>query len=253
MPLDSLVAAWRASGVESGDVVLVHSSLKRTLLAQHTTPEEVYQSFLEAVGTEGTVVFPLFNFGFTEGEPFDMRTTPSRMGALTEVARTDPRAVRSGHPIYSFAAIGPQAHRFDVDNQSGYGPDSPFAVLRELRGKIGVLDLHDQNSMTFYHHVEEMLDVDYRFHKKFTGQYTDTTGNTTERTYSLFVRDFERGVETDVNRMGDRLWDRDLYKGSRRLEGSGLRTIDANALFDEVASVIQAGEAAQFLISINTP
>ncbi len=241
---------WRRCGIESGDVVLVHSSLKRTLQAYDTTPEEVFRSFLDAVGPSGTVLFPLFNFDFTKGVPFDIRTTPSQMGALTETARRHPNAVRSGHPIYSFAVIGLHARHFDVDNLSGYGADSPFAILRQLDGKIGVLDLEDQNSMTFYHHVEEMHGVSYRFHKPFIGQYTDQGGVTGVRTYSLFVRDLDKGVTTDVNPMSELLWESGLYQGDRPKQGVGLRTISAQALYSAVSSVIEADRALGLLYSI---
>lgn len=241
---------WRSCGIQAGDVFLIHSSLKRTLQKYHTTPEVILKSFLEAVGPEGTLVLPLFNFDFTRGVPFDIRGTPSQMGALTEAARLYPGAVRSGHPIYSFAAIGPQAEKFNVNNTSGYGPDSPFAVLRELDGKIGVIDLMDQDSMTFYHHIEELHDVDYRYHKEFTADYTGWDGNTEKRTYSLFVRDIEKGVQTDVNPMGEILWDQGLYSGDRPWEGTGLRVIAAREMFDEVSRVIQAGEAEKYLFSI---
>lgn len=245
-----LAQNWRKCGIHPGDVVLVHSSLKRTLQTHNTTPQAVMESFLEAVGPDGTVLFPLFNFDFTKGVPFDIRSTPSQMGALTEAARLHPDALRSGHPIYSFAIIGPQAQKFNVDNFSGYGPDSPFAILRQLDGKIGVLDLEDQNSMTFYHHIEEMHGVPYRFHKKFTGQYTDANGVTSERTYGLFVRDLDKGVTTDVNPMGEILWEKGLYHGDRPKRGIGLRTISANAMYDAVSEVIKAGRALGLLYSI---
>jgi aminoglycoside 3-N-acetyltransferase len=138
-----------------------------------------------------------------------------------------------------------------VDNFSGYGPDSPFAILRQLGGKIGILDLEDQNSMTFYHHIEEMHGVPYRFHKKFTGQYTDANGVTSERTYGLFVRDLVRGVTTDVNPMGEILWEKGLYHGDRPKQGIGLRVISSNAMYDAVSEVIEDGRALGLLYSIN--
>jgi len=246
----ALAQNWRKCGVNPGDIVLVHSSLKRTLQTYNTTPLAVMESFLEAVGPDGTVLFPLFNFDFTKGVPFDIRNTPSQMGALTEAARVHSNALRSGHPIYSFAIIGPQAQHFNVDNFSGYGPDSPFAILRQLGGKIAVLDLDDQNSMTFYHHIEEMHAVPYRFHKRFTGQYTDANGVTSERTYGLFVRKLEEGVTTDVNRMGDILWEKGLYHGERPKQGIGLRTISANEMYGAVSEVIETGRALGLLYSI---
>lgn len=257
MNIDSLTSQWREGGVALGDTLLLHSSLKRTLLqaksSQSTiTVETVLESFLRAVGPEGTLLLPLFNFDFTSGSPFSHHSTPSKMGALTELARKRPDAVRTGHPIYSFAVIGAQSHRFaNVNNQSGYGVDSPFALLRELDGKVGILNLDDQNSMTFYHHVEEMLNVDYRYHKTFVGDYTDAQGNQAKRSYSLFVRDTEKGVQTHVNPMGEELWRKGLYQGSRHDEGSGFRTIRARDLFDTTAAVIQNGKALGTLYRVD--
>jgi aminoglycoside 3-N-acetyltransferase len=202
------------------------------------------KSFLDAVGPEGTLLLPLFNFGFAQGEPFDMRSTPSKMGALTEAGRQHEAVVRTGHPIYSFAAIGADADAFEgVNNRSGYGEDSPFGMLREMGGKIAVLDLDDQNSMTFYHHVEEMKAVPYRYFKAFFGQYTAMDGTLSMEAYSLYVRDLTAGVLTDVNRCGEAMWQAGLYKGERPGSGAGLRVIEARAMYDFVAGVIEADHA----------
>lgn len=237
--------------IAPGSLLLLHSSLSRTLRRHACNPQAVLQAILDRLGPEGTLLLPLFNFDFTKGVPFDMRFTPSKMGALTEIGRLFPGAVRTGHPIYSFAALGHKATAFvDINNRSGYGPDSPFAKLRELDGDIGVLDLPEQNSMTFYHHVEEMLEVTYRYHKSFTGSYTDLHGHETVRSYSLFVRDIESGVLTSVDRMGERLWDKGLYRGDRPGVDSGLRVISANNLFNETAAIISSGLAKDFLYDI---
>jgi hypothetical protein len=126
-------------------------------------------------------------------------------------------------------------------NKSGYGIDSPFALLRQLGGKIGIVDLEDQNSMTSYHHVEEMLSVDYRYFKDFSGEYVDSGSLSSEKTYSLFVRDLSRGVTTDVNRMGEILWKEGLYKGFRQGVGNGLWTVDAQELFNRTSTEILEG------------
>ena len=104
--------------------------------------------------------------------------------------------------------------------------------------------------MTFYHHVEEMHDVPYRFHKTFTAEYTDFDGATTVREYGLFVRDIEKGVKTDVNPMGEILWDKGLYHGDRPGSGAGLRTILAAEMYEAVSGVIRAGDALGLLYSI---
>jgi aminoglycoside 3-N-acetyltransferase len=214
-------------------------------------PRDMVESLLLSVGPNGTLLFPLFNFDFTKGVGFDVKNTPSQMGILTETARTYPGAVRTGHPIYSFAAIGHEAHLFqDVNNFSGYGFDSPFGMLRELDGKIAVLDLEDQNSMTFYHYIEEMNDVPYRFHKRFEGDYTDVEGHTERRTYGLFVRKLDTGVVTRVNPMGELLWENGIYHGFRPGVGPGLRWCRAREVFDFVTSYIKKGRAKGLLYDL---
>ena len=248
-----LAADWRNADVLSGDTLLLHSNIQRTLRRAmktwgRTEPADILESFLTALGPKGTLMLPLFNFSFTTGGAFDIRATPSEMGILTEAGRLHPRAVRTGHPIYSFAIIGAAAESCrGLANSSGYGSDSPFGLLRMLDGKIGVLDLPDQNSMTFYHHVEEMLGIDYRYHKRFRGPYIDLDGSQTLREYGIFVRDVARGVQTRVDPMGEFLWQQSLYRGSRPNKGAGLRTIRARAMFDAVAAIIRTGRAKGLL------
>lgn len=253
---EMLAKEWLKAGVQRGDVLLIHSNIKRTLIhfkkkGMEITTNDILESFLKAVGPSGTLLLPLFNFDFTKGVPFDIRNTPSQMGALTEAGRLHPLAVRTGHPIYSFAAIGYNAKLFKyINNFSGYGHDSPFALLREMDGKIAVLNLPDQNSMTFYHHVEEMHNVSYRYHKTFAGQYTDASSNTEFRTYGLFVRNIEEGVLTYVNPAGELMWEKGLYSGCRPDEGAGLRIISAQKMYDFVSDIIVTCKAKGLLYRI---
>jgi aminoglycoside 3-N-acetyltransferase len=248
---------WDGSGLEFGDTVLVHSSVKRvlkSLLIQglQISPNLIIESLLRVVGTEGTVVFPLFNFDFPKSKYFSMQSTPSQMGVLTESARTNYEGFRTGHPIYSFYAIGRNSPEFrGINNHSGYGIDSPFAKLVELDGKIASIDLDDQNSMTMYHYVEEMMNVDYRYFKTFTGTYQSEIGTCSEESYILFVRDLQKGVVTDVNRMGEILWREGLYKGCRPGVKHGMRTIKASTFVKRTSEEILEGRALHTLYSLH--
>lgn len=256
---NTLTLDWKNSGINDGDTVLIHSSISNTLRRIETSGvkpsvEIIFESFLRAVGSDGTLVFPLFNFEFTQGVPFDIKETPSHMGALTEFARKHPKSIRTGHPIYSFAVIGKNTSKFDnLKNFSGYGANSPFSVVHELNGKIAVLDLPDQNSMTFYHYVEECCEVPYRYHKTFTAPYMDAEGSCEDETFGLFVRDLEAGVRTKVDPMGELLWEKGIYQGDRPKIGTGLRTIGAQSLFCETKSVIENGKAKGLLYDIEKP
>ena len=256
MFVNELAKEWNNAGVKEGDTLLLHSSTKSTLKRylkqrKRIDSQTILDSFLTALGPNGTLILPLFNFEFTEGIPFNYKNTPSHMGALTEAGRLHPQAVRTGHPIYSFAVIGKNANKFkDVNNFSGYGADSPFAILRKLNGKIASLNLPDQNSMTFYHHVEEMHEVPYRYHKTFSGEYVGADGHTENRTYGLFVRNIDKGVLTHVDPAGELMWEKGLYSGYRPGEGCGLRIISAQKMYDFVENIILSGNAKGLLYRI---
>lgn len=254
--IDRLVDDWRSAGVEDGDILLLHSSLGRTFrrilkLGGQINPNVVIESFLRALGGKGTLLLPLFNFDFAQGVRFDIRNTPSHMGSITEAGRLWPGAIRTGHPIYSFAAIGGRSYLFEgVNNFSGYGGDSPFAILHQNGGKIGVIDLPDQNSMTFYHYVEESLNAPYRYHKEFLGSYVDANGVESIRGYGMFVRNIEQGVVTAVDPMGEILWDKGFYTGFRPKDGCGMRVISTRNMFDEVSKVLNDGRARGLLYEV---
>ena len=255
--MNKLTLEWNKSGILEGDTVLIHSSLRRIIGKYkeqkfEINPTIILDSFLNAVGSTGTLVLPLFNFDFPNTRKFDIKNTPSQMGALTEQARLHPQSVRTGHPIYSFAIIGFNSNLFkELDNYSGYGYDSPFGILMNLNGKIAVLDLPDQNSMTFYHYIEEFHKVTYRYFKEFSGDYTNAKGQTHKKKYKLFVRNVEHGVMTHVNPAGELLWENKIYIGSKPGNGNGLRTAHARDIFDFVTKeIIQKNKAEGLLYRI---
>ena len=104
--------------------------------------------------------------------------------------------------------------------------------------------------MTFYHHVEEMERVDYRYFKDFSGAYINNVGEKSNRVYKLYVRDLERKVLTNLNPAGELMWKAGLYKGYRPNKDCGLRTINANKMFDFAADLIRNNRALGTLYRI---
>lgn len=202
LTFEKLVEGFRELGIEAGDTLLVHSSYK-SFGPVEGGPQTVIRALESALGREGTLIMPTFNFDFNKGAPWDVRTTPSKMGVLTELVRQDPRARRVFHPFYSFAVLGKHAEMLGgLHYKSAYERNSVFGRLRDLDGKIMVVGLSYTNSMTFFHHIEQMEGVDYRFLKQFTGEVTDETGNTYTDTFEMLVRDIDKGVITEVDPMG---------------------------------------------------
>ena len=202
LTFNNLVSEFRSIGVQTGDTLLVHSSYK-SFGGVEGGPQTVIDALLHVLGDEGTLIMPTFNFDFCKGKPWDLRSTPSHMGAITNIVREHPDAKRVFHPIYSFAILGKHAEFLTRERyKSSYERNSLFCKLRELDGKIMVVGLSYNDSMTFFHHVEELEGADYRYMKEFTGMVTDENGNTYEDTFTMLVRDVEKGVQTMVDPMG---------------------------------------------------
>ena len=134
---ESITRALRTVGVEQGDLVLMHSDASAVIKMLGSGDwgralELLGTACLDAVGPDGTVVVPTFNWAFCKGQPYDARRTPSVLGLFSNYLRTRPDAVRSPHPIFSFAAIGPHAPSlFSGISKSSFGEDSVFGRLRQ--------------------------------------------------------------------------------------------------------------------------
>ena len=234
LTFDKLLEEFQKLGVEEGDTLLVHSSYK-SLGAVDGGPQIVINALESALGSEGTLIMPTFNFDFNKGVPWDVRATPSKMGILTELVRVDPRAKRVFHPFYSFAILGKHAEMLgSLRYKSSYERNSVFGKLRDLDGKIMVIGLSYTNSMTFFHHIEQMEDVDYRFLKHFTGEVTDENGNTYTDTFEMLVRDIDKGVITEVDPMGELMEKAGIVK-VRKIGEADVKLMKANEVYEFTA------------------
>lgn len=230
LTLNDLVDGFRSLGVEAGDTLLVHSSYK-SFGPVDGGPQTVVSALEAVLGPEGTLIMPTFNFDFNKGQAWDVRSTPSKMGVLTELVRVDPRAKRVFHPFYSFAILGKHAEMLGgLRYKSSYERNSVFGKLRDLDGKIMVIGLSYNDSMTFFHHIEQMEGVDYRFLKQFTGEVTDWDGTTRTDTFEMLVRDIDKGVLTMVDPMGALMEKKGVIK-SAKIGEADVKLMKANEAY----------------------
>lgn len=156
---EELRGGFRGLGLESGDRVVVHSSLS-SLGRVDGGAETVVDALLDAVGDDGTVMMPAFT---RYDEPYDPDASRSTVGAVTDAFRSRAAAVRSEHPTKSVAAIGPDAASLTEDHEplASIGPGSPIHRLIEADGKILLLGVgHTTNSAL--HVAERLAGLPYR-------------------------------------------------------------------------------------------
>lgn len=158
----ALETFFKSLGICRGDTVLVHSALSRLGHIQGG-PRTIIGALLRITGPEGTLVMPAFPFGgsmqeYVSSSPvFDLRTTPSLSGALSEEFRRLPGVRRSLHPTHSVCAFGRHAEALVRDHElsgSPCGPLSPFGKIKDVRAKVLRIGT---GAVTLYHHLQEIV------------------------------------------------------------------------------------------------
>lgn len=174
-------------GIQPGDGLLVHSAVQ--FLGKPVGGPGMYlEAIQQAIGPQGTIAVPAFNFGFAKGEPFDPQNTPSQgMGVFSEYVRQHPQARRTAHPMQSLAVIGRwRDDLVDRDTPSAFEPGSAFERILDLNFKLLLLGANDE-ATSMFHISEQRAKVPYRYWKDFEGDYLTAHG-WVRRTYRMFAR-----------------------------------------------------------------
>jgi aminoglycoside 3-N-acetyltransferase len=199
-----IVGAFRACGVGRGDVLMLHADAmvlaQLPPMAADERVDVLFEALASVLGPEGTLVLPTFTYSFTKGERFEVETTPSAVGLLTEAFRSRPGVRRSRDPIFSVAAQGRLADDFaEAASDDCFGPQSAFALLAAQNAWLACLGC-SLDRVTFTHYVEQTAGVDYRTFKTFSGVCVEG-GVETSAHVRYFVRDLDRDTAIDLSRL----------------------------------------------------
>lgn len=161
--------ALKQVGVKPGQNIMVHTSLSKLGFVCGGA-QMVIEALLESVGEEGTIMMPTQTWknldpvtGVHWEEPeewwqtirdnwpaYDKEITPTNtMGAVAEMFRKWPGALRSDHPARSVAAYGKHAKYLteNHDLSNIFGDGSPIGKLYELDGYVLLIGVgYDKNT-----------------------------------------------------------------------------------------------------------
>jgi aminoglycoside 3-N-acetyltransferase len=199
-----LVQAYDTLGMDAGDLVYVAANLLNLGLPPWTERREIleshYGAIREVVGETGTIVVPTYTFSYCNTDKvFDVKTTPSETGPLTEYVRSLPGAVRQFHPFSSRAAVGPAAEELCGDcSRHANGPDTPFARMLARNPKILSIGLEPRLACSVVHHVEMEMGVPYRYVKEFI-QPVVVNDAVEEQPFYLYVTYRDCDIEKNGN------------------------------------------------------
>ncbi len=173
--VESLTQNLKDLGVQSGDTLLVHASMKAIGWISGG-PQAVLESLMNVVTNEGTLVFQTHSPNLSdpaewENPPvplewhqtirdtmpgFDSARTPSAfLGVLPELFRNWPQVYRSNHPSVSISAWGKGAEDFVKNHPLEYSlnEQSPLGRAYERNAHVLLLGV-DYSTNTSFHLAE---------------------------------------------------------------------------------------------------
>lgn len=211
-----LAEAYHAVDVFSYDIAYIYSDLRgfasESLLA--AGKNEFLSSFMSPLAQKSiTAIVP--SFTYTTHGRFDTMSTMSNLGALNSFVVNAQDSYRSEHPIFSYAASGPLAHKITHQiGKSAFGSRSVFERLQNHKVCFLHIGRPISAGNTIAHYIEQSCGAIYRYNKVFgTEVYI---GNSFVGTgYSAFLRirnrkDSEYGV--DFKRAADKLHSQHMVK-----------------------------------------
>lgn len=166
-----VVNAMERAGMKRGSTILIQSSWREFYNCTNT-PMELIDEILKALGPEGTLCMACMPI-IVKGKPFDISTTKTYAGYLSECFRHYPGVKRSINR-HSVCAIGPNADYLLSEHHLGETPwdeKSPYYRLSQVDALVFGLGLGSYWMGTIEHCPESLLRGEVPF---FTDLWTKT-------------------------------------------------------------------------------
>jgi aminoglycoside 3-N-acetyltransferase len=180
--IDRFASILASLQIRSGATLLIHSDLRdlvrladpRELAAQDDVRTFLLKTFdvalTERLGPEGTICVLGTHSDYARfAKPFDLENSPPdpQYGAYNRYVFDQRTASRSLNPLVGFLAKGAQAGWIcEHTSACGYGPNTPWDRLVALDATM-LFWGGDLRSMTFVHHVEQLVGVPHLYHKLY--------------------------------------------------------------------------------------
>lgn len=156
----------KKAGLKKSCHTLIHSSFRNIRNAFPDISIEYFiRSLQEIVTDEGSVIMPAFTYCFKrssgEFEVFDRLSSPSKVGAVSEVFRNMPNVIRTSSPTHSFSLWGKAAKIIGCDNSpaSPLGAGSILDWLANTPSSYIILAGVNFSALSFGHYLEAKAPV----------------------------------------------------------------------------------------------
>lgn len=168
-------------GIKKNDKIIIHSNIAGIIQYYNKNQETVsklFISYLEKyLGKEGVIVIPTYNYQFTKKKSFDVKKSNSEIGSFSNYLLKKKWKKRTLDPVFSHLIFG-KIDNFNLKkiNTEAFGKDSLFSYFQKNNFKI-LCFCCSPDRITFFHFIEYIFNVPYRFVKKFKGNFIHKSSN----------------------------------------------------------------------------
>lgn len=153
----------------SVDLVAFGRALNLTRGELKELSEQILYFFRDRIGQSGSVLISSFSFDFPQFGVYSPSESPIVTGNFAEqVFELFPDSRTLG-PIYSFLAFGAAFESFSGPSASSTGLGSVFEQMERAEFSLVTVGHHLASAFTVAHCYEEMVGVEYREIKNFSG------------------------------------------------------------------------------------
>lgn len=241
-----IIETLKVMGVKPGSPVIIHSSMQNFYNYQGTA-EDLIDAIINFLGPNGTLCMPSFMHNKqNENNVFDVKTSKSSAGYLTEVFRNYPGVKRSLNQLQSVCALGKDADRIIGEHHMSrisFDEHSPFFIIGQLGGYIVNLGLPKWFIGTGAHVCEALLYDELQFFKdKFSTpiEFTTIDYNGIEHKQIMYTRSKHKYVRKKTTTLFDRYFDKSKYS-RKKISNIWITVYDMKYLYETLTSLAKQG------------
>lgn len=243
---DDIIDCIKKAGVTPGKPIIIHSAMG-AFYNYKGTANELIDKLIEFVGPQGTLCMPAYPFDkYNTNMVFDVRTSRSAAGYLTEVFRQYPNVKRSLNQLHSVCALGHDADYLTGEHHLSnicFDEHSPYQKIAELGGFTINLGMPKWYVGTAEHICEAKLygklpffSEKFKIVKEFT--YLDSNGETYR--HRMHASTDLRYIRKKNTRIVDNYFDKNKYKRIR-LSNIWITVYDVKYLSERLTELAKNG------------
>ena len=178
---DDFRRALMEVGADHCDTLFVHSDIVFGKLAGSLRRSEILECLYGVIleMKVKNIIFPTFTFSFCNNEDYNIDSSKSSMGALSEYVRKLGGRYRTDDPLLSVSVPDNLHSMFSRISAHSLGEGSALDLLHKMDDvKFLFFGAVMAECFTYVHYVEKMLDVPYRFDMPFEGKIIYPDGRT---------------------------------------------------------------------------